>query len=86
MKPPPQEPTCDCCGAPVPALRWDGTYRPVIEGMWCAWCREPIPASRMRWNPDQYREIMHAAVLSSHWAMHPNGGITLAVYGVRVGV
>jgi hypothetical protein len=54
---------------------------PVIQGMWCAWCRQPIPSSRQHWAPEDYCTIMKASLGLYRFVGH-DGVPTM--YGARV--
>jgi len=85
MKPPPQEPTCDCCGAPIPALRWDGTYKPIIDSLHCSWCRQPFRPGDLYWANEDRNRILESMPDYARFIEPGRGLLFLTVYGVRVG-
>lgn len=85
MKAPKQEECCECCGAPIPPLKWHGVATHGW-GVTCAYCAEPIPVDLLRWAPEDAHRILSETSALARYVNHAEGygfGI-IRVNGVRV--
>lgn len=58
---------------------------PVIDGMRCGYCREPIPVSRMHWAAKDGLQILKDTASHYRFIRSDALGTMVTVFGVGVG-